>query len=534
MQLTLTRPSLILSFITLLFMILSAVPSSASNLKFKQALAEAAASDRDIAAFYKSRGYEPIWVGSGSKDRQRRQAFLKALQAADDHGLPEKAYPIDTIRSNLRAANTIRERAKVEVQLSKLFLDYARDIQTGVVTPSRVDGDIVRKIPYRSRTDLLQVFSKTSANRFIRALPPQTAEYNRLMKEKLEFEKLVARGGWGPEVRASELKLGQSGAQVVALRDRLRAMGYLRRSSTQTYDDTIRKAVALFQHDHGLRPDGVAGRGTMAEINKSAETRLKSIIVAMERERWTNMDRGQRHILVNLTDFSAKIMDNDKVTFSTRSVIGKNVHDQRSPEFSDVMEFMVINPSWYVPRSIAVKEYLPLLRQDPYAVRHLEITDRSGRKINRSTVDFASYSQDSFPYSLREPPSQGNALGLVKFMFPNRYNIYLHDTPAKSLFNREVRAYSHGCIRLADPFDFAYELLSKQTRDPEDFFKSKLATGREVYVDLKDPVPVHIIYRTAFTQAKGRTQFRRDVYGRDAKIWNALARQGVVLRAVRG
>ena len=135
---------------------------------------------------------------------------------------------------------------------------------------------------------------------------------------------------------------------------------------------------------------------------------------------------------------------------------------------------------------------------------------------------------------MRQPPSRGNALGLVKFMFPNPHNIYLHDTPAKNLFGNEVRAYSHGCVRLADPFDFAYVLLAKQTGDPEGFFQAKLQTNKEQHVNLKDPVPVHIIYRTAFTTPKGKTQFRRDIYGRDARIWNALQKAGVVLRAVQG
>ncbi|MEM6307554.1 MAG: L,D-transpeptidase family protein, partial [Pseudomonadota bacterium] len=190
--------------------------------------------------------------------------------------------------------------------------------------------------------------------------------------------------------------------------------------------------------------------------------------------------------------------------------------------------------SWYVPPSIAVKEYLPLLQENRNAVGHLELRDQSGNALSRGAVDFTSYTEDSFPFSLREPPSQGNALGLVKFMFPNKHNIYLHDTPAKALFSRETRAFSHGCIRLRDPFDFAYALLAKQTSDPVGFFQAKLKTGQESHVNLQNPVPVHIVYRTAFTKADGRTQFRRDVYGRDAKVWRALAAEGVVLRSVQG
>ena len=269
-------------------------------------------------------------------------------------------------------------------------------------------------------------------------------------------------------------------------------------------------------------------------MNRSVQERLQSIIVAMERERWVNQERGRRHILVNIPDFTAKVVDNGKVTFETRSVVGATNSDRPTPEFSDVMEFMVINPSWYVPRSIVTKEYLPALQRNPNAVSHIEITDSKGRKVNRGAVNFSQYTARTFPFAMRQPPSKGNALGLVKFMFPNQYNIYLHDTPSKNLFARESRAFSHGCVRLADPFDFAYTLLAKQTSDPKGLFQSKLATGREQTVTLDQPVPVHLIYRTAFTTPKGHTQYRRDVYGRDAKIWNALSQAGVALRAVQG
>ncbi|MEO0945257.1 MAG: L,D-transpeptidase family protein, partial [Pseudomonadota bacterium] len=233
-------------------------------------------------------------------------------------------------------------------------------------------------------------------------------------------------------------------------------------------------------------------------------------------------------------DYQAKIIDNGKVTFQTKSVVGHVDLDRRTPEFSDVMEYLVINPTWNVPRSIATKEYLPLLQENPNAVGHLRLVDARGRVVGRDGIDFSQFDEKTFPFDLKEPPSQGNALGLVKFMFPNRHNIYLHDTPAKRLFGRETRAFSHGCVRLNDPFDFAYELLSKQERNPQAFFRTQLNTGKETFVNLDEHVPVHLVYRTAFTQAKGATQFRRDVYGRDAKIWKALENAGVALRGLRG
>lgn len=523
-------------FVALALMLVSfiATPADAQVTAFKQAVAEAAAKDKDIAAFYQANKYKSIWTGRGNKDRQRRDALLNAVTNAADHGLPVSRYNPEQLKAVLKQARSPRDRGAVEVEMSRIFLQYARDLQTGVLTPSKIDSEIVRQVPLRDRVSYLTSFSKSSPKRFLQALAPTAPEYALLMKAKLLMERQLAKGGWGQKVPAKSLKPGQSGNAVVIMRNRLQTMGYLQRSSAQTYDGAMQSAVQQFQMSRGLNPDGVAGPGTMTEINRPIESHLQAVMVAMERERWMNRPRGKRHIWVNLTDFSAVIMDNDKETFRTRSVIGKNQSDRRSPEFSDVMEFMVINPSWYVPRSITTKEYLPLMQKNRNAVSHLQVIDSKGRSVSRSSVNFTSYSAKTFPFSLKQPPSRGNALGLVKFMFPNRHNIYLHDTPAKNLFSREVRAYSHGCIRLHQPFDFAYALLAKQTNDPEGFFQAKLKTGAEARVNLNEPVPVHIVYRTAYVTAKGNVNFRRDIYGRDAKIFSALVKAGVQLRSVGG
>ena len=520
----------VLAIFTLFFVQLS--PVQAQVTAFMQSVAEASARDEALAGFYKANGYKPIWTGTGSKDRSRRAALLKALASADDHGLPQKAYDTDFLQANLRSVQSERDLGKIEVELSRLFLEYARDMQTGVLTPSRVDSEIVRQVPLRGRLETLVNFSKSSPAAYLKSLVPNSPEYTRLMKEKIRLERLLAKGGWGQQVPGKKLEPGSSGNAVVILRNRLMAMGYLGRSATQSYDANLQKAVQQFQLAHGLNPDGVAGAGTLAELNKPVETRLGQIIVAMERERWMNMPRGKRHVWVNLTDFTAKIIDNGKVTFETRSVVGANRSDQRSPEFSDVMEHMVINPTWNVPRSIAVKEYLPLMQKNPDAAGHLKLI-RGGRVVSRQGIDFTQFTAADFPYDLKQPPSDGNALGLVKFMFPNKYNIYLHDTPAKNLFSRETRAFSHGCIRLNDPFDFAYALLAKQMSNPKEFFQARLAQRSENVVPLDTPIPVHLVYFTAFTSAKGNMNYRRDVYGRDAKILKALLNAGVVLRAVQ-
>jgi len=312
-------------------------------------------------------------------------------------------------------------------------------------------------------------------------------------------------------------------------------MGYLSRSTTATYDTALERAVQRFQIDHGLNADGSAGGATLRAINVEPLERLQSVIVGLERERWINFENGlgKRHVFVNIADFHVQIYDDDKVTFETRSVVGRSRIDKRTPEFSDVMEHMVINPTWYVPRSIATKEYLPNMQNNPGAHGYLELYDGSGRRVSRANVDFTQYTESNFPFDLRQPPSTRNALGLVKFMFPNRHNIYLHDSPAKNLFDREVRTYSSGCVRLAKPFEFGYEILSRQESDPVRAFHSVLDTGEETYVYLDQHVPVHLTYRTAWAPVQGRTQYRDDIYGRDAALWSALSRSGVALRAVQ-
>lgn len=515
--------------------ILMGAPVQAQVTAFKQAVAEAASPDDQIAAFYRASDYQPLWTGEGEQFVARRAALMQALNAVDLHGLPAARYDVDGLMAAMRDARTTRDLGTIEVTLSRRFAQYARDVQKGMLIPSKIDDGLVRKVVYRDAADYLNGLEKsTDPSAYMRSLPPKSREYRALMKEKIGLEALIRAGGWGRGVPSGKYKPGQSGPSVVALRDRLITLGYLSPSASATYDVNLQKAVRDFQSSHGLEADGVAGATTIDEINKLASARLQSVIVAMERERWLPENRGKRHVLVNLADFHAQIVDDGLVTFRTRSVIGKNQGDRRSPEFSDVMELMVINPSWYVPRSIVVKEYLPQLQRNPNAVSHINITDRQGRVVNRSTMDFSQFTRRNFPFAMTQPPSNRNALGLVKFLFPNKYNIYLHDTPSKSLFGREKRDFSHGCIRLQDPFDFAYALLARQSDDPVGMFQKILKSGKETEVRLEQPIPVHLIYRTAFTTMQGGIEYRRDVYGRDAKIWKALTLAGVELPVVQG
>ncbi|MBM1218941.1 L,D-transpeptidase family protein [Ponticoccus sp. SC2-23] len=491
---------------------------------FHQAVAENAARDDVLAEFYRERGFDGIWTGSDPEVINRRNALLFALSEAHAHGLPAGRYDVEGLIERLHAAKSTLAQGGMEVELSRAFLDYARDVNTGILAPRQVVSAIKREVPLIDKRELLEGFlAARSPQGYLRGLAPQSPEYTRLMRRQLELRAQIETGGWGPTVTGGALRPGDTGDRVVTLRNRLMAMGYLGRSVTQTYDAEITAAVERLQAAHGITVDGVASGATLEAINTPASERLQSVLVAMERERWMNIDRGDRHIWVNLTDFHASIVDFDRVTFTTRSVIGATTGNRETPEFSDIMSHMVINPSWYVPRSIIVGTYSGRVPAGFQAIG-------SSGPVNVSNVIV----NGQVRYGLRQLPGPRNALGSVKFMFPNQYNIYLHDTPAQDLFAREVRAFSHGCIRLDDPHDFAYELLSAQESDPEGFFNSILNTRAERRVNLEEPVPVHLVYRTAFTSVTGELQFRNDIYGRDARIWAALAAAGVEIGGVQG
>ena len=521
-------------FMFFIFLSASISIANVNSVEFRFSLLSALSKNSEAIEFYEENNFKPIWVGRDRSSRDRSSYFFKELKNTSKHALPTLRYDAIYLNNQFRKARTATELGLVEALFTSKFLEYSSNIQTGVLKPASVDKEIVRKIPYRSVGDYLKTFLSVTPREFFKGLHPQSKQYSTLLTEKNRLEKIISQGGWISELPMELLRPGDIGNEVVLLRNALIKKGYLKSNLSENYDGNLRRAVQLFQLRHGLAPDGIAGPATFSEIGRTAEERLASVIVALERERWTNFDLGSRHVIVNLPDFSTKLFEDGALIFETRNVIGTPVDEQRTPEFSDVIEHIITNPTWNVPKSITLKEYLPEMQEDPLAHDYLELVDLDREIVPRSFVDFNEYDEETFPYDLKQMPSITNALGLVKFMFPNQYSIYLHDTPSKPLFDLEVRAFSHGCIRLQKPFEFAYELLKPQTSDPKAQFQEAIGTGEETVVYLRKPVQVHLIYRTAFVDELGVINYRRDIYGRDAAIYEALIKAGIQAKSLYG
>ncbi|MTD99500.1 L,D-transpeptidase family protein [Paracoccus sp. YIM 132242] len=488
----------------------------------EMALAQAAADNPDLAAYYGTHGLQPVFMGPQAA--LRRDALARAVATAPAHGIPAGRYGAAALSGEVRDVAT-------EVAQARILARYLRDMTGGVVRPASVDPLIKREVKRPPIDRLIHDFAQASdPARFLLDLQPRHPAYLALQRALPGGEALAVPANL-PRIPEGIWRTGARGEGVAALRARLDSIGFAAPvTDPQAYDAALADAVARYQAAAGLPSDGVAGPKTIRHLNGDMpdDARSRAIVVALERMRWmAGEDLDARHVWVNIPEYTARIMEGGTQVFGTRVVVGSTEHDRQTPEFSDQIEYVVANPRWNVPRSITVKEYLPRLQANRHAVSHIDVVDGNGNVIGRDRIDFGRYTAANFPYRMRQKASDDNALGLVKFIFPNPWNIYLHDTPTKHLFGNAMRAHSHGCIRIGDPFDLAHALLSKQTDDPQAMFQRALDRGKETWLKLTPPVPVHLVYFTAFPDADGTIRRFEDVYGRDALLYDAIQKAGL-------
>ncbi|MCP5084734.1 MAG: L,D-transpeptidase family protein [Alphaproteobacteria bacterium] len=462
-----------------------------------------------------------FWVGSPRMDQ-----LIEHLSNAERDGLFSRDYPVDyliTLKDSLQAGESFTE-AYAELAFSAFFLRYATDLKIGRFVPRKIDPELFVS---RKKLALVPLLTKlnnySSLSAFFKDMEPQNSEYRTLRNALRQFQAIEAKGGWQPVDPGETLKPGMTDPRVAQVRARLRASGDISQTATDpnVYDEALVIAVRQFQAEHGLDSDGVIGKQSIFAMNIPAKERVRQIIVNLERWRWLPEDLGDKHILVNVASFELRRVEYGSLQEVIRVVVGKPGH--RTPVFSNKIKYLELNPTWTVPYSIATKEILPKLQANPGHLGQSYELLQGGQSIPFGSVDWASYSRSSFPFTIRQKPGPKNALGRVKFIFPNKHSIYLHDTPSRSLFSRTSRAFSHGCIRVGRPLHLANQLLANA---PGKWSLRKIQTvldsAKRTRVNLPEPLAVHLTYSTVFRGLNGAINFRPDIYGRDKRLYRAL------------
>jgi murein L,D-transpeptidase YcbB/YkuD len=502
----------------------------------KQDAASASHSNQPLHAaklafhFYTGRSFSPAWL-AGDGLLSNAEQLIHAIEKADEEGLDPEDYHLGLIRSLLAEVNlnTVWDDsdspmlASLDIILTDAFLTYAAHLAYGRFNPKAIYKDW--QMP-SDRIDLISLLSQAvesgQTELALRNQRPEHRIYSQLRENLARYNDIAAQGGWAEIDSDEKLQTGDKGPLVLQLRDRLFITGELSDfNDLDVFDKELTLAVIKFQASHGLSVDGTVGPKTLAALNVSAEERIHQIKLNMERWRWLPQQLGDHYILVNITDFSLSIIEDGYTSFSMPVIVGMT--SRNTPSFSANMTYIVVNPFWRVPRSIAIKDKLPLIRKDPeYLSEHnfrvFQWFNGEPVEIDPSSINWSKMTASNFNYSLRQDPGPDNALGFLKFMLPNKFSIYLHDTPTQHLFENKTRAFSSGCIRVASPIDLADHLLRNDPVWDLETILSSIDSGLNEIVSLPEPVPVYVLYWTAWVDEDGRMQFRDDIYRRDSVL----------------
>lgn len=482
----------------------------------------------------------PLWL-----DREglapRASELADVLAGVDTAGLRPADYDADGIAKMLPALVarpgapvTAAALARADVMFTASFVALVDDLLTGRVDPRKVEPTwhiATRTFDVSARVDtaLNAVRAGGSIREVLATLRPDYGVYAGIVQGLARYRALERAGGWPRLPAGPTLRAGDAGAVVSALRQRLAVEGYVASpGGGDTLDSALLGAVAAFQLRHGLVADSILGPGTRAALNVPAARRARQIEASLERLRWLPPLLGERFVVVNVPAFSLYTYEGGQRTLTMRVVVGDELANRRTPIFADTMDYIEFGPYWNVPRSIAVNEILPRVRRDRGYLARNGFQLLRGWGDNAPAVDPSTLSNAalfSTRYRVRQLPGPGNALGRVKFMFPNDYAVYLHDTPAQARFDDANRAHSHGCVRVADPEALAAFVLQGQPDWTPDRIAAALAAGKRRRVDVTSTVPVYLIYLTAFVR-DGDVVFRDDIYDRDDRLLRALAAPG--------
>ena len=484
-------------------------------------------SQGELPQFYSNRDFEPAWNNSKNK-----KDLIESLESSFDEGLSPNDYHLEMIKrltdKSKKGKLSHQEHADLDLLMTDALILYASHLLEGKLEQSdlRKTWDVERNEGPSNPDSLL---TATLHNKRIKVVLEEfkpTHYMYKLMKLQLkELRAEAAEGGWPLVSEGETLKPGDTTARVVEIRNYLMAVGDLKKYSVENeevFDTIVEAAVKDFQVRHKLTSDGVIGKGTIEQMRVPIEDRIDMIILNLERTRWIFQHPDDDFLLVNIAGFHVKRITNKKEVFDSRVIVGK--FHKESPVFKGVMKYIVMNPTWTLPYSISTHETLPRLKKDPgyLAAKHMEVMDRNGNILDPSTIDWSQYSRGNFPFIIRQKAGPWNALGEVKFMFPNKYAVYLHDTPSRGLFNRQDRAFSHGCIRTEDKWGLMMSLMDDPDVWNMDKINEILKSGKTTTITLPKPVNIYLIYLTAAIDQDNNLMFMKDVYKRDKAVITAL------------
>jgi murein L,D-transpeptidase YcbB/YkuD len=476
--------------------------------KFEQLVARKAERDAIAALYGKSLDFRPLWIAAGGPS-ERAKDIIEHLRGVDADGLDPRDYPVPNF-----AVAGAQAQAEAELKFTETVLSYARHAQNGRVHFSRVSPNIEYKLSYDPDDVLKKIAASNDLRKTLEQFNPQQPAYRALKAKLAELQAAPVKSGAprfanGPVLRYSRDRRGHetvmADARVPKLRERLGVVA----EPNMNYDQSLAAAVAKFQKAQGLQSTGQLNSATLEALNgPSRSKQIDAVVATMERWRWMPRDLGRTHVVLNIPDFNLRIYHDGAKVWQTRVVVGKPT--QQTPLLTETMKFITVNPTWNVPQSIIYNELLPI-----YETSDPQIFERQGLKVERD--------RDG---SIRvfQPPGERNALGQIRFNFPNKFLVYQHDTPERHYFAQDKRAYSHGCMRVQDPLKYA-ELLLSYASPRAGLTQARVRQmfgGAEQQIDFHNQIPVHIAYQTAFVDERGKLEFRDDVYGHDAKVLSLM------------